>query len=90
MVPDDAHDWVILAIAALEVLTVLGYVLHHYAFDKCYKGCYWNSWKFDRLSHNTFRYIKTIVLTLNITITLDTNREFVRAFSKVACVTLVN
>jgi hypothetical protein len=56
MVPDDAHDWVILAIAALEFFTVLGYILHHYAFDKCYRGCYWNSWKFDRRGHNTFAY----------------------------------
>eukprot|EP00029_Vermamoeba_vermiformis_P008821 TRINITY_DN4229_c0_g3_i1.p1 TRINITY_DN4229_c0_g3~~TRINITY_DN4229_c0_g3_i1.p1 ORF type:complete len:431 (+),score=52.64 TRINITY_DN4229_c0_g3_i1:241-1533(+) len=56
MVPDDARDWVILAIAALEFFTILGYIMHHYVFDHCYRSCYWNSWKFDRVGHNTFRY----------------------------------
>lgn len=57
LVPEESRDWVILTIAALEFFTVLGYILHHYAFDKCYRDCYWNSWKIDRLGHNAFRCV---------------------------------
>lgn len=64
MVPDDARDWVILAIAALEFFTVLGYLIHHYAFDKCYRGCYWNSWQFERVGHNNFRYATLFSLVI--------------------------